>query len=172
MACSRSASSAMIAPELEPSSKVTFFIPDSRLIRSPTGGLPVKVIIRTRPSLMSRSPTVDPGPTTIFNTPAGRPASRSSSPSRRAVSGVAEAGFSTTVFPAASAGASLWATKFRGKLNGEMAAITPRGWRIKKPFLLSDPRAASMAIVSPWTLSASPAANSKVSPARPASPRA
>jgi hypothetical protein len=33
------------------------------------------------------------------------------------------------LLPIARQGASLWATRLRGKLNGEMAAIGPRGTR-------------------------------------------
>ena len=51
----------------------------------------------------------------------------SSSARRNAASGACGGGFSTTAFPAAIAGATLWATRFRGKLKGAMAAITPMG---------------------------------------------
>jgi len=37
------------------------------------------------------------------------------------------AGFTTMVLPVARAGATLWATRFSGKLNGVIAEITPRG---------------------------------------------
>ena len=46
-------------------------------------------------------------PTTTLTTPSGSPASSASSPKRIALSGVSSAGFSTTVLPAASAGAEL-----------------------------------------------------------------
>ena len=48
-----------------------------------------------------------PGPATTFSTPSGSPASSAIRSSSSAVSGVSSAGFSTTVLPAASAGADL-----------------------------------------------------------------
>ena len=51
------------------------------------------------------APTTEPLPGSTVNTSSGSPASSASSPSRIAVSGVSSAGFSTTVLPAASAGA-------------------------------------------------------------------
>ncbi len=54
-----------------------------------------------------------------------------------AENGVWLAGFSTTGQPAAMAGASLWATRFSGKLNGVMAPTTPMGSRSVKPSLPS-----------------------------------
>ena len=50
------------------------------------------------------APAVGPKPGTILITPSGKPASSSSSPTLRAVSGVCSAGFITTVHPAAKAG--------------------------------------------------------------------
>ena len=44
-------------------------------------------------------------------------------------SGVFGAGFSTTGAPTAMAGATLWATRFSGKLNGEIASTGPFGTR-------------------------------------------
>ena len=54
---------------------------------------------------MSRSPTTSPGPVTTFRTPFGK-MSAASSAIRRAESGVIDAGFRTTVQPAAIAGQS------------------------------------------------------------------
>lgn len=50
------------------------------------------------------APTTGPGPVTTFNTPAGKPTSRATRAISMAVRGVYEAGFKTTVFPAANAG--------------------------------------------------------------------
>ena len=47
-----------------------------------------------------------------------------------ALNGVWPAGLRTTGSPAAMAGASLCATRFRGKLNGLIAPTTPIGTRI------------------------------------------
>ncbi len=64
---------------------------------------------------------------TTLSTPAGRPASSASTASASAVSGVCSAGFSTTVQPAASAGAALRVTIAAGKFHGVMQATTPTG---------------------------------------------
>ena len=47
----------------------------------------------------------------------------------RALSGVYSAGFRTTVFPAARAGATFHATNMRGKFHGTIWPTTPRGSR-------------------------------------------
>ena len=62
-----------------------------------------------------------------MNTPSGRPASRASSPSRIAVSGVSSAGLSTTVLPAASAGAKPQPAIGIGKFQGTITPTTPSG---------------------------------------------
>ena len=64
-----------------------------------------------------------------FSTPGGTPASSARSPSAIAVSGVWLAGFSTTVLPQASAGATFHAVRSSGKFHGTMAATTPTGSR-------------------------------------------
>ena len=87
-----------------------------------------------------------------------------------AVSGVVEAGFSTTVFPTASAGPTLCATRFRGKLNGVMAETTPRGQRSQNPIRPSPKALASIGTVSPWIRLASSAEKRNVSTARSTSP--
>ncbi len=72
---------------------------------------------------------MDPGPGTTFRAPAGNPVSIASSPSIRAVSGVSCAGLSTTVHPAASAGATFQVARFKGKFHGTIAPTTPTGSR-------------------------------------------
>ena len=62
-----------------------------------------------------------------MNTSSGMPASRASSPSRMAVSGVTSAGFITTVQPAASAGAKPQPAIGMGKFHGTMMPTTPTG---------------------------------------------
>ena len=57
------------------------------------------------------------------------PASSASSPSSSAVSGVSEAGFSTTVQPHARAGAIFHIEFISGKFHGTIAATTPTGTR-------------------------------------------
>jgi len=49
------------------------------------------------------------------------------------VIGTWEAGRRTTVLPTARAGATLWATRLRGKLKGVMAVTTPTGNRRVNP---------------------------------------
>ncbi len=64
---------------------------------------------------------------TTLKAPAGAPASCTISASVSASSGVCRAGLRTMLLPTARQGASLCATRLSGKLNGEMAAIGPRG---------------------------------------------
>ena len=65
---------------------------------------------------------------TTLSTPGGRPASRSSAATARAVSGVSAAGLSTAVHPAARAGAILRVAMAAGKFHGVMSTLTPTGW--------------------------------------------
>ena len=67
-----------------------------------------------------------------FTTPLGRSVSSSSSASRSAVSGVLDAGLSTTLLPIASAGASFHTAITSGKFHGMIAAQTPIGSRSTK----------------------------------------
>ena len=69
-----------------------------------------------------------PGPATTFTTPSGSTSAASCS-KRSAVSGVSSAGLSTTVLPAASAGAIFQAAIVSGKFHGVMSATTPSGSR-------------------------------------------
>src|SRR5437660_1005935 len=95
---------------------------------------------------------VAPGPGTTFRAPGGRPAASAISPSSRAVRGVSWAGLSTTVHPAASAGATFHVARFNGKFHGTIAPTTPTGSRsvyVKKLPLTGS--------VSPVSLSAQPA---------------
>src|SRR5450830_490293 len=158
--------------ELLPSSRVTIFMPASLAIWRPTGGLPVKLTMLVRSSITSLLPIVAPEPTTTWRTPSGRPAAARSSASRSAVSGVLEAGFSTTALPPASAGATLCATRLSGKLNGEIAAMTPRGSRIVQPKRFSPLGSASISMSSPAVRLASSFAQRKVLAPRLASTRA
>ena len=79
---------------------------------------------------------------------------------------------STTALPPASAGATLCATRLSGKLNGEMAAITPRGSRIVQPKRFSPLGSASISMISPAVRLASSLAQRKVEAPRFASTRA
>ncbi len=64
---------------------------------------------------------------TTFSTPFGRPARSASSASARAESGVSSGGLTTTVQPAAIAGATLRVIMAIGKFQGVIAAATPIG---------------------------------------------
>ena len=66
-------------------------------------------------------------PVTTSSTPGGMPACSASRASARAVSGVCSAGFTTTVQPTASAGATLRVIIEAGKFHGVIAAHTPTG---------------------------------------------
>ncbi len=64
----------------------------------------------------------------MLTTPGGSSAWRSTSQKSSAVSGVVSAGFSTTVFPAASAGAIFQASISSGKFHGMIWPQTPSGF--------------------------------------------
>ncbi len=89
---------------------------------TPTSVLPVKVSLRIAGSSKNTDET-SAGSTVVitWNTSAGPPASRHNSSRRIAVSGDCSAGFSTTVQPAARAGAALRVTIAAGKFHGVTA---------------------------------------------------
>ncbi|MNS79401.1 hypothetical protein D3C72_1130550 [compost metagenome] len=89
----------------------------------------MKLILRTSGCAASAAPAVAPRPHTTLSAPGGKPASSASSASRSAVSGVSSDGLSTTVQPAASAGATFHSAMASGKFHGTMAATTPTGSR-------------------------------------------
>jgi hypothetical protein len=110
-----------------PSSSVSFF-PEpasSRMIALPTSVDPVNATLSTSP--LTISAPARPSPVTMLTTPGGSSAWRTTSQKRRAVSGVVSAGFSTTVFPAASAGAIFHASISSGKFHGMIWPATPTG---------------------------------------------
>src|SRR5262249_61386587 len=112
-----------------PSSSDTFFtVPAHFAISSlPTLVEPVKVSLRTIGLVASSSPTTDAEPGTTEKTPGGSPARDPSSARASAESGVALAGFSTIVHPAAIAGPALRGIIAIGKFHGVIAAQTPIG---------------------------------------------
>ena len=111
-------SKTMFAP-LPPSSSVRRLpVPaSSRWIHFPTPVEPVKAIFAAVLCRTTAAP-VSPAPVTMFTTPGGNPASRISSANFSAVMEVVSAGFSTTVFPNAKAGASFHASISSGKFHG------------------------------------------------------
>ena len=107
-ALSRSASSRMTAADLPPSSSATRFTDAaaSSATRRPAAVDPVSEIMSTFGWRTSISPNGGPRPVTRLNTPGGNPASCTTSARMNALSGATSLGLSTTVQPAASAGAT------------------------------------------------------------------
>ena len=79
------------------------------------------------PGWLTMSAPVDPSPVTIFTTPAGSSACWHTSANNSAVSEVDSAGFRTTVFPVANAGATFHANMSSGKFHGIICPATPSG---------------------------------------------
>ena len=127
-ALSRSASSNTMNGDLPPSSSDSFLpVPAvARRMMRPTSVEPVKAILSTSGCSTIAAP-VSPSPVTMLTTPGGRPASTQISANGSAVSGVNSAGFSTTVLPAASAGAIFQASISSGKFQGMICPQTPTG---------------------------------------------
>jgi len=92
----------------------------------PTSVEPVKATFWTL-GLETRCIPIWAGPGTMFTTPGGRSAWRQTSAKRSAESGVVEAGFRTTVLPAARAGAIFQLSMSSGKFQGMTWAATPSG---------------------------------------------
>jgi hypothetical protein len=115
-AFSRSASSRITFGDLPPSSIATGFTvaAASSLTRRPARVEPVKETMSTSRCPTIASPTTGPIPVTRLKTPAGRPTASITSASWKAFRGVTSLGFSTTVQPAARAGATLAAIWFSG----------------------------------------------------------
>ena len=128
-AASRSASSKTMKGALPPSSSDTRLTVPMQAAASilPTGVEPVKVNLAIRGSVVRTVPIGAGGPVTILNTPAGSPASAPSTARARAENGVSSDGLSTTVQPAARAGATLRVIIAAGKFHGVTAATTPTG---------------------------------------------
>ena len=79
----------------------------SSITRLPARVEPVKETLSTRGWVAIASPTTGPRPVTRLKTPAGTPASWMISARMKALIGATSLGLSTTVQPAASAGATL-----------------------------------------------------------------
>jgi hypothetical protein len=132
---------------LPPSSSESFLIVEAHcaISRRPTSVDPVNDNFRTRELAVSAPPMASGSPVSTFSTPAGRRAACARRASASAVSGVCSAGLTTTVQPAASAGATLRVIIASGKFHGVIAAQTPTGWRI----VSSRRSAAGLGMVSP-----------------------
>src|SRR5678815_1402653 len=98
----------MIDADLPPSSSVTRLTVCAATseIRRPARVEPVNEIMSTSGCLTSASPTTGPNPVTRLNTPLGSPTSCTTPARRNALNGAISDGLSTTVQPAASAGAT------------------------------------------------------------------
>src|SRR6266404_1283093 len=97
----------------------------------PVAVSPVKVIAATPGCRVSNSPAdPSPRPWTTLYTPEGTPTVCITSPSRVAVAGVSSDGFTTTVLPQASAGATFHVISSSGRFQGQKTAITPFGGHI------------------------------------------
>jgi len=105
------------------------------MIRLPVSVCPVNAILFTFGCDTSASPISAPGPCTVFSTPAGMPTELMISIVRCVASGVVDAGFRTTVQPAARAGHTLFAMSVSGKFQGVIATTTPTGRRMVSPNL-------------------------------------
>ena len=111
LAPSRSASSSTMAADLPPSSRNSRFIVAApfSMIRRPTAVEPVKEMRSTLGDRTSSSATPLSDGVTTLTTPAGMSVcSATRRPRRVALNGVCGAGFTTIVFPAASAWPTLW----------------------------------------------------------------
>ena len=115
-AFSKSASLKKMLGDLPPSSRETRLSWSAalRMMSLPTSALPVKAILRTFGCATSGAPAPGPSPVTMFTTPGGNPTASKSSASFRMLRGVCSAGLSTTVQPAASAGAIFQAAMSSG----------------------------------------------------------
>jgi hypothetical protein len=102
-------------------------MPPFEIIYLPTEVDPVKAILSTPRCLTRASPALSPNPGTTLTTPSGTPASIRISASSKAVKGVYSAGFKTTVFPQAKAGAILKVAIKSGKFHGTICPQTPTG---------------------------------------------
>ena len=122
------ASSKTMFAALPPSSRVSRLpVPATdRAICRPTSVEPVNATLST-PGCSTSARPVSPAPVTMLTTPGGSSACRQISANSSAVSGVVSAGLSTTVLPAASAGAIFQASISSGKFHGMTCPATPSG---------------------------------------------
>ena len=146
---------------LPPSSRESFFsVGEHCCIRMrPTAVEPVNESLRTTGESHRALPTTmlwSASAVTTLMTPGGNPARSANSARARAESGVCSAGLTTTVQPAASAGAILRVIIPLGKFQGVIAAQTPIGSRNASSLRSGH----GEGIVSPYTRRASSANHS------------
>src|SRR3954451_14855184 len=123
-ALSRSASSKTMNGAWPPSSMLTRFTVSAHCLRRilPTAVEPVNETLGTALLVQSSVPTTEALPVMALSTPFGTPARSANSAIASAQSGVALAGLTTIVQPAASAGRALRVIIAIGKFQGVMAA--------------------------------------------------
>ena len=138
-----------------------------RYTASATGVEPTK-LTASIPGCARIASTVARPPCTTWNTPAGSPASASSSARIRLAEGSFSEGLRIKQFPVASATGIIHSGTIAGKLNGVMPATTPSGWRTDQP---SIPLAIA-SVYSPFSRCGMPQANSTTSSPRWISPSA
>ena len=129
IATSRSASAKTTFGDLPPSSSLTGTrcCAAARITARPVTVEPTKLMWSMSGCPVSATPASGPSPVTTLSTPGGSPARRPSSASANGDSGAISDGFSTTVLPAASAGATLAAVSTAGTFHGMITAQTPYG---------------------------------------------
>ena len=135
MAPLMSASSKTTQAPLPPSSSSVRFIVRAAFsaMVTPTWVEPVKLTQSTSSASTSAAEAAGPLPLTRLTTPGGKPTSLRMRTSSTMARGSCGAGLTTTVLPAASAGATLPAMLTMGKLYEVMQATTPTGWRLTMP---------------------------------------
>ncbi len=128
-AASRSASAKTTFADFPPSSKVTgaTWSAASFITWMPDGVEPVNDTLSTPGCRTSARPVVAPVPVTTLITPSGNPASAVRRISSSADAVVCSAVFTTTVQPAARAGATFIVKIISGPFHGTIAATTPTG---------------------------------------------
>ena len=133
-ASSRSASAKTSSGPLPPSSPVngTRFEAAARPIARAVSGEPVNEIRASVRARGERGADLSPIPWTTLKTPGGMPASAVRSASSEQESGDHSAGFSTTVQPAASAGAVFQVESMNGAFQGVITTAGPAGIRITR----------------------------------------
>ena len=132
-AASRSASANTMLADLPPSSSEagTSRRPAASATRRPVAVEPVNATTSTPGWSTSGAPVSEPEPVTQLTTPGGKPASAIRSISFSTGSGASSDGLTTTVLPAASAGAKRQSASDSGEFHGTIAATTPRGsWMV------------------------------------------
>jgi hypothetical protein len=117
-----------MAADLPPSSSDTRVMRSAQraMIRLPASVEPVNATLST-PGWATRCSPASRPPGTTLTAPSGTPASASASANTKPLSGASGGGLSTTVQPAASAGAVFQAARVTGAFHGTMAATTPTG---------------------------------------------